>query len=82
MEAALCFYKALKVYPTPMDLMGIYDKTVPKVCPEPDRSKCLGTNFLQHVLDLLAEMIAADPNLMLSSNGGGSDSGIPSAGLD
>ena len=31
-EAALCFYKALKVYPTPSDLIGIYDKTVPKVC--------------------------------------------------
>lgn len=31
-EAALCFYKALKVYPTPSDLISIYDKTVPKVC--------------------------------------------------
>jgi import receptor subunit TOM20 len=30
-EAALCFYKALKVYPTPRDLISIYDKTVPKV---------------------------------------------------
>ncbi|CAF9928238.1 MAG: hypothetical protein HETSPECPRED_006781 [Heterodermia speciosa] len=29
-EAALCFYKALKVYPAPGDLMSIYDKTVPK----------------------------------------------------
>ncbi|MCJ1484844.1 hypothetical protein MMC06_005017 [Schaereria dolodes] len=29
-EAALCFYKALKVYPQPRDLMSIYDKTVPK----------------------------------------------------
>ncbi len=29
-EAALCFYKALKVYPQPKDLIGIYDKTVPK----------------------------------------------------
>ncbi|CAL3971370.1 unnamed protein product [Diplocarpon coronariae] len=29
-EAALCFYKALKVYPTPSDLITIYDKTVPK----------------------------------------------------
>lgn len=33
-EAALCFYKALKVYPQPSDLITIYDKTVPKVsCP-------------------------------------------------
>lgn len=29
-EAALCFYKALKVYPQPRDLINIYDKTVPK----------------------------------------------------
>ena len=29
-EAALCFYKALKVYPQPKDLITIYDKTVPK----------------------------------------------------
>lgn len=25
--AALCFYKALKVYPTPSDLISIYDRT-------------------------------------------------------
>ncbi|KAI0022778.1 mitochondrial import receptor subunit tom-20 [Xylariomycetidae sp. FL0641] len=29
-EAALAFYKALKVYPTPGDLIQIYDKTVDK----------------------------------------------------
>lgn len=29
-EAALCFYKALKVYPQPRDLISIYDKAVPK----------------------------------------------------
>ncbi|MCJ1357705.1 MAG: hypothetical protein MMC33_007701 [Icmadophila ericetorum] len=29
-EAALCFFKALKVYPQPRDLISIYDKTVPK----------------------------------------------------
>ncbi|KAM7217065.1 Mitochondrial outer membrane translocase complex, subunit Tom20 domain containing protein [Rhypophila decipiens] len=29
-EAALAFYKALKVYPTPADLINIYDKTVSK----------------------------------------------------
>ncbi|KAA8896027.1 mitochondrial outer membrane translocase complex, subunit Tom20 domain-containing protein [Sphaerosporella brunnea] len=29
-EAALCFYRALKVYPQPSDLISIYDKTVPK----------------------------------------------------
>ena len=32
-EAALSFYKALKVYPQPRDLIPIYDKTVPKVSP-------------------------------------------------
>lgn len=32
MEAALCFFRALKVYPTPEELINIYDKTVPKVC--------------------------------------------------
>ncbi|KAF3767763.1 protein import receptor MAS20, partial [Cryphonectria parasitica EP155] len=29
-DAALAFYKGLKVYPQPGDLIGIYDKTVPK----------------------------------------------------
>ncbi|KAK1988675.1 MAS20 protein import receptor [Colletotrichum cereale] len=29
-DAALAFYKGLKVYPTPGDLISIYDKTVPK----------------------------------------------------
>ena len=33
-DAALCFYKALKVYPQPRELITIYDKTVPKVCCE------------------------------------------------
>ncbi|GAM90195.1 hypothetical protein ANO11243_082360 [Dothideomycetidae sp. 11243] len=28
--AALCFYRALKVYPQPRELIGIYDKTVTK----------------------------------------------------
>jgi import receptor subunit TOM20 len=32
MDAALCFYRALKVYPQPRELITIYDKTVPKVC--------------------------------------------------
>ncbi|KAK4988341.1 mitochondrial import receptor subunit tom20 [Elasticomyces elasticus] len=29
-DAALCFYRALKVYPQPRELINIYDKTVPK----------------------------------------------------
>lgn len=32
MDAALCFFRALKVYPQQEDLISIYDKTVPKVC--------------------------------------------------
>jgi len=61
-EAALCFYKALKVYPQPSDLITIYDKTVPKP-----------------VLDILAEMIAADSELNVGpfgAGGPGSDRGL------
>ncbi|CAK3875387.1 Mitochondrial import receptor subunit tom20 [Lecanosticta acicola] len=50
-DAALCFYKALKVYPQPRELITIYDKTVPKP-----------------ILDILAEMIAVDPSISVSSN--------------
>lgn len=31
MDAAACFFRALKVYPQPSDLISIYDRTVPKV---------------------------------------------------
>lgn len=59
-EAALCFYRALKVYPQPRELIGIYDKTVPKP-----------------IIDILVEMIAADPNIDVGpfGRGAGSDSG-------
>ena|ERR1700736_5595212 len=83
-EAALCFYKALKVYPTPSDLIGIYDKTVPKVrflC----RQRCsIADPYEQPVLDILAEMIAVDSSLHVRPFGAGpgSDSGIPGVGLD
>lgn len=30
LDAAVSFYKALKVYPQPKDLISIYDRTVPK----------------------------------------------------
>ena len=30
-EVALCFYRALKVYPQPQDLISIYSRSVPKV---------------------------------------------------
>lgn len=29
-EAAICFYKALVVYPNPTDILGIYQKSVPE----------------------------------------------------
>ena len=29
-EAAMCFYRAMQVHPEPEDLIGIYQKTVPK----------------------------------------------------
>lgn len=29
-EAVLCFFKALKVYPAPMELLSIYQKAVPE----------------------------------------------------
>jgi len=45
-EAALCFYKALKVYPQPRDLINIYDKTVPKV-------RCLLLQLFCAVVNLL-----------------------------
>lgn len=38
-EAALYFYKALKVYPQPRELIQIYDKTVPKVS-YPEALRC------------------------------------------
>ncbi|KAH0366273.1 protein import receptor MAS20, partial [Aureobasidium melanogenum] len=50
-DAALCFYKALKVYPQPRELINIYDKTVPKP-----------------ILDILAEMIAVDSSIKVSSS--------------
>lgn len=43
LEAALAFYKGLKVYPTPGDLINIYDKTVPKVSIHPLRYFCIRT---------------------------------------
>ncbi|KAF2148934.1 protein import receptor MAS20 [Myriangium duriaei CBS 260.36] len=55
--AALCFYRALKVYPQPRELINIYDKTVTKP-----------------ILDILAEMIAIDSTIAMSSSTG-SDAG-------
>lgn len=38
-DAALAFYKALKVYPTPGDLIQVYDRTVPKVSDHKSRKE-------------------------------------------
>ena len=70
MEAALCFFRCLKVYPQTEELINIYDKTVPKVCTTMNHAT--GRNWLadqnaQHVLDILAEMIALDSSTFRSS---------------
>lgn len=48
LEAALAFYKALKVYPTPGDLIGIYDKTVSKVR-APQSHLCMALPLTDHL---------------------------------
>ena len=66
-DAALCFFRALKVYPQQEDLINIYDKAVTKVkilrCSTITRQLTLS----QPVLDILAEMIAIDPNITIRS---------------
>ncbi|EFY87566.1 mitochondrial import receptor subunit tom-20 [Metarhizium acridum CQMa 102] len=89
-ESALAFYKGLKVYPAPGDLIKIYDSTVPKVRISGFHSldqqrpwKCL-TPILQPILDILAEMIAYDSSLDIRSRptGGINLGDIPNVGLD
>lgn len=45
-ESALAFYKGLKVYPAPGDLIKIYDSTVPKV------ESILNRAFSEHYADM------------------------------
>lgn len=79
LEAALAFYKALKVYPTPGDLINIYDKTVSKpildILAEMiayDGSLRIGTSYTGpagvDVAELMREM--------------GDMGGVPGVGLD
>ncbi|AEO55102.1 hypothetical protein MYCTH_2298552 [Thermothelomyces thermophilus ATCC 42464] len=79
LESALAFYKALKVYPTPGDLINIYDKTVSKpildILAEMiayDGSLRIGTSYTGpagvDVAELMREM--------------GADMGAPGVGLD
>lgn len=68
------------MYPTPGDLINIYDKTVPKVSFGPGyivywKSVVLNKLHKQPILDLLAEMIAYDPSLRLE--GMASAGGVP-----
>lgn len=81
-DAALCFYRALKVYPQPKELINIYDKTVPKVSsirPMQRPNVCRDDNSLtfssQPILDILAEMIAVDPSISVTGSSAGSDAG-------
>ncbi|KAH9874618.1 hypothetical protein IAQ61_003808 [Plenodomus lingam] len=77
--AALCFYRALKVYPNPRELINIYDKTVPKVGYSSSPLSNLSANKqplspLQPVLDILAEMIAVDTSIPVGGSKTPSDS--------
>jgi len=76
-DAALCFYKALKVYPQPRELISIYDKTVPKVSRvrDYDGEEDVLMLVVQPILDILAEMIAVDPSISVS--GSSSDANHP-----
>ncbi|KAJ4300187.1 mitochondrial import receptor subunit tom20 [Collariella sp. IMI 366227] len=70
-DAALAFYKALKVYPTPGDLINIYDKTVSKVKAAPSlvpQTPPYSRIFPQPILDILAEMIAYDETLRIGTS--------------
>ncbi|MCJ1311815.1 hypothetical protein MMC25_005488 [Agyrium rufum] len=72
--AALAFYKALKVYPQPSDLINIYDKTVPKP-------------VLDILAEMIAEdpaikLSAFGGNGGPGSSGGRSSSPGSSAGID
>lgn len=62
-DAAICFYKALAVYPKPTDILGIYQKSVPEdvyemiimmISSKPPSSieNLLGTNEVDDKVDL------------------------------
>ncbi|KAI1422410.1 mitochondrial import receptor subunit tom-20 [Xylaria sp. FL1777] len=69
-EAALAFYKALKVYPSPRDLISIYDKTVDK-------------RVLDVLAEMIAYDKSLDLNSQLPTGVNLADlMDIPSVGLD
>ncbi|KAK7749021.1 mitochondrial import receptor subunit tom20 [Cytospora paraplurivora] len=73
LEAALAFYKGLKVYPTPGDLINIYDKTVPKPILDILAEMIAYDGSLR--IEALSGGIPGMPNL-------GNISDIPNVGLD
>lgn len=74
-ETALCFYRALKVYPNPRELINIYDKTVPKVGLCRFGQTILYADIQQPVLDILAEMIAVDTSIPVGGSKSTSEAG-------
>jgi len=66
-EAALSFYKALKVYPQPSEFISIYDKTIPKP-------------VLDILAEMIA--FDSELDVGPFGGGPRSDAGIPSVGLD
>lgn len=70
LESALAFYKGLKVYPAPGDLIKIYDSTVPKP-------------ILDILAEMIAYDSALDIRSGGSGSGGGINLGeMPNVGLD
>lgn len=68
LETALCFYRALKVYPQPGDLVSIYDKTVPRPVLDILSDMVALDPSLNHVARFGGESA--------------SDDGLPAVGLD
>lgn len=59
-EAAIKLFQALKVYPTPKELMSLYDRTVPKVRDQCSVTWIICLRSVKVVLDTLAQMVAYD----------------------
>ncbi|KAF4587433.1 putative mitochondrial import receptor subunit TOM20 [Ophiocordyceps camponoti-floridani] len=68
-EAALAFYKGLKVYPSPGELIRIYDNTVPKP-------------ILDVLAEMIAYDSSLDIRTRPAGHGGIDLGGIPNVGLD
>src|ERR1700733_6712106 len=63
LQAALCFYRALRVYPSPVELIVIYQKTVPD-----DVFKVSASNWrFEHPVDRVHQIVMEMTNLDVSS---------------